>query len=236
MPTDTAMRIDGTDIRRLMRLQSWLSPAFPIGSYSYSHGVEGAIEEGLVSDAANLAAWIDGLLRYGTGRSDAILIGEAWRLAAARDWRALAGGADFAAALAPTAELRLETETQGAAFLRTVAAAWPDAVREVAPTLGGHAALPVAFGAVAAADGVPLGWAVPLYLQAFAANLVSAAVRAIPLGQSDGQRALAALEDAVEAVAAESETAGLDDIGTSAPMAEWSSLRHEVQDGRLFRS
>lgn len=234
----TAIRIptimaDDGGIRAALRLQSWLSPAFPVGAYSYSHGIEAAIEADLVRDAATLEDWIGGLLRFGTGRSDAILLSEASRLAAADDKAGLAELSQFALALIPTSELRLEATAQGAAFLKTVAAAWPD-VRVL--SLPPAPPLAIAYGTVTAASGIALDLAGPLFLQAFVHNVVSAAVRAVPLGQTDGQRVIAGLEELVERVWEESRGCGVEDIGTASLMAEWSSLQHEAMDGRLFRS
>tara|TARA_R110002012_G_scaffold52685_28_gene135425 strand:- start:2475 stop:3155 length:681 start_codon:yes stop_codon:yes gene_type:complete len=224
---------DVSATRAAMRLQSWLSPSFPVGAYSYSHGVEAAIEAGLVTDAETLRGWIEGLVRFGSGASDAILLSEAWRHASAADAEALGALSEFATALIPTAELRLEALSQGTAFVKTVSAAWGD-IKQIALPPGPP--LPVAYGAVTAAAGIALELAGPLYVQAFVHNIVSAAVRAVPLGQTDGQRVIAALEACVDEAWRASEECGIGDIGTSALMAEWSSMQHEAMDGRLFRS
>ncbi|MEP5769756.1 urease accessory UreF family protein [Nisaea sp.] len=232
IPTITTMT-DVSATRAALRLQSWLSPSFPIGAYSYSHGVEAAIEGGLVSDAETLRDWIDGLLKFGSGASDAILLSEAWRHASGGDEKALYVLTEFATALIPTAELRLEASSQGTAFTKTVSAAWGE-IEQIA--LPPAPPLPVAYGAITAAADIALDLAGPLYLQAFVHNLVSAAVRAVPLGQTDGQRVIAALEVSVDEVWCASEGRSIDDIGTAALMAEWSSMQHEAMDGRLFRS
>lgn len=224
---------DVSATRAALRLQSWLSPSFPVGAYSYSHGVEAAIEGGLVTDAETLRDWIEGLLKFGSGASDAILLSEAWRHASAGDAEALGALTEFATALIPTAELRLEATSQGTAFVKTVSAAWGE-IEQVA--LPPAPPLPVAYGVVTAAAGISLELAGPLYLQAFVHNIVSAAVRAVPLGQTDGQRVIAALEACVDEVWRTSEGCGTDDIGTAALMVEWSSMQHEAMDGRLFRS
>lgn len=230
--TITAMTDDGV-LRAALRLQSWLSPAFPVGAYSYSHGIEAAIEADLVRDAVTLEDWIAGLLRFGSGRNDAILLSEAWRRGAAKDQDGLAELSEFALALIPTSELRLEATAQGTAFLKTVSAAWPEVAAVALPPTP---PLPVAYGVVTAAALIDLDMAGPLFLQAFVHNLVSAAVRAVPLGQTDGQKVVAALEPVVTDIWKESRACGLADIGSAALMAEWSSLQHEAMDGRLFRS
>ncbi|MEM7177873.1 MAG: urease accessory protein UreF [Pseudomonadota bacterium] len=206
----------------LLKLHAWLSPGYPVGAYTYSHGLEAAVEGGLVADAATLADWGADCLTHGAGRSDAILLAHAWR--APKD-EAIA---ELATALAPSAERLLEAEAQGAAFARVTGDAWG---RAVAP-----APYPVAVGRAAAAHGIALEPALTLYLQAFAANLVSATVRLVPLGQTEGQQVLAALSPTIEAVAAEALTAPLDAIGGCAIGADIASMRHETQTVRLFRS
>jgi urease accessory protein len=220
----------------LARLMLWLSPAYPVGAYSYSHGLEWIVEAGTVRDAATLGGWIEDLLVHGAGRSDAILLAEAWRALAAGDGRALARVAELAAALAPSAERRLETMAQGTAFLAATLAAWPRPELAELAGNGREVAYPVAVGASAAAHGLPLVETAQAFAQAFAANLVSAGVRLIPLGQSDGLRVLAGLEPLFPPVVAAALAATLDDIGGVAIAADIASMRHETQYTRLFRS
>jgi len=224
----------------LIRLLTWFSPAFPVGSYTYSHGLEYAIEAGLIGDVASLTGWIDAVLRHGSGRNDAILLDMAHAAERAGDDDRLGEILAWGEALRGTAEMALESAAQGRAFLDAVRAAWPH------PRLGGLAAAaagqertlcyPVVAGVALAAAGITADVGRRAYLHAFAASLVSAAVRLIPMGQSDGLRALAALEETVAAVAAE--TAGLDfaDLGGAAWMVDVCSARHETQYTRLFRS
>lgn len=221
-------------------LQTWLSPAFPIGAFAYSHGLEWAVEDGSVNDLTSLVAWLDGVVRHGAGRSDGILLAHAWRAVDADDDAGLVSVAELAAALQPSRERRLESIAQGEAFLKAVRQTWPrDGVERLAAVLG-HArlqvALPVAVGAVSAAHGLALPATIAATLTAFVANLSSAAVRLVPLGQTDGQRAVAALIPAVLAVAADAETASLDDIGGATFRADIASALHETQYTRLFRS
>jgi urease accessory protein len=220
----------------LARLMMWLSPAYPVGAYSYSHGLEWIVEGGTVRDAATLGGWIEDLLLHGAGRSDAILLAEAWRALAAGDGDALARVAELAAALAPSAERRLETMAQGTAFLAATLAAWPRPELAELAADGREVAYPVAVGAAAAAHGLPLVETVLAFSQAFAANLVSAGVRLIPLGQSDGLRVLARLEPMLPGMVAAALASGLDDIGGAAIAADIASMRHETQYTRLFRS
>jgi urease accessory protein len=220
----------------LLRLLTWLSPSFPVGGFSYSHGLELAVEAGLVRDRRHLADWLGTVLSHGAGRVDATLLASAWRATCADDGVALAAATEWAAAMRGTAETALESAAQGRAFLDTVRQVWPDPWLEKRAemlALGGYA---VAVGVAAARAGVPLEPTLVGYLHAFAANLVSAAVRLVPLGQTDGQRALAALEPVILAAAAAAIERPLAEIGSATPMVEWASMRHETQYTRLFRS
>jgi urease accessory protein len=220
------------------RLAAWLSPSFPVGAYAYSHGLERAVETGAVADEGALRAWLAELLRFGSARSEAILFARAFDAATARE--PLLEIAQLAQALRPSAELALETSAQGAAFLAAVAGAWPDAALDAIAAwhteAGATLSLPVAAGAACRIHGLPRSAALALYLHAFVANLVSAGVRLIPLGQSAGQRVIAALEGAALAAAAEADETPLEDLGTACPMAEILSMQHETQYTRLFRS
>jgi len=214
----------------LLRLMTWLSPSFPVGAFSYSHGLEWVVETADVGNADTLAAWIEDVLRHGGGRGDAVLFAAAWRAARPYDLDALRDVAEVARALSPTRERALETEAQGAAFLRAVKGAWPTAaILEDAP-------YPVAVGSAAAIAGVPLEPALAAYLHAVAANLVSAGVRLIPLGQSQGVGVLAALEPFLLEQARWAAGSSLDDLGGFAFAADIASMRHETQYTRLFRS
>jgi urease accessory protein len=235
--TTTAMATITTDAAALYRLLAWLSPAYPIGAYTYSHGLETAVEEGLVRDRAGLVDYIATVLRAGAGRVDGALLAAAWRAAAAGDEAALDEAAGLAAAWRGTAETALETMQQGTAFVAVTLSAWPE------PRFAAFAARhprrlahPVAFGAAASWHGIPLRPALAGWLAAFAANLVSAGVRLVPLGQTDGQVATAALHRVVEAAADAAMAADLDAVGSAAPMLDLLSMRHETQYTRLFRS
>lgn len=221
----------------LYRLLAWLSPAYPVGAYTYSHGLEAAVEDGAVRTHHDLAAYVATALRDGAGRVDGALLVAAHRAAIAHDDAALDEAAELAMAWRGTAETALEATAQGNAFVSVTLNAWPDA-RYAAfaarhPRRMAHA---VAFGAAAGFAGVPLRPALFGFLSAFAANLVSAGVRLVPLGQTDGQLATAALLPVVEAATQAALTADLDTLGTAAPMLDILSIRHETQYTRLFRS
>lgn len=216
----------------LALMLSWFSPAFPTGAFSYSHGLETLFETGGLADAPAVAEAVDTALRDGAGRTDAILTAHAWRATRRGDRAAIAELSALALALSPSLERREETLRQGNAFAGLVDAVWPGAFA----LTGADCPLPVAMGAAGAFRGLPL---VPLLvgtLHAFAANLVSAAVRLVPLGQTDGQRVTAALLPVVVAIGQEAATAPLEDIGAAALGLDIAAMGHETQHVRLFRS
>ena len=221
----------------LYRLMAWLSPAFPVGAFSYSSGIEWAVEAGDIVDAESLRRWLAVVIGQGGGFCDAVFFIHAHRAAAASDGAAMRDIAELAAAFAPSKERHLETTAQGNAFVEAIAAAWPCAALDrLRAVWEGPVAYPVAVGVAAAGHEIALEPALHAYLHAVAANLISAGVRLIPLGQTDGQRVLAALEPVVAETAGRAKNTKLDDVGSAALRADLASLRHETQYTRLFRS
>lgn len=222
------------DAGALQKLLAWLSPSFPVGAYTYSHGLEWAIEDGTVTSADALAAWLADVLAHGAGRNDAILFAAAYR----NEGAALREIAELGAAFQPSRERHLETTAQGRAFLTAVAAAWPNARLAVveAALAGADVPYPVAVAAAAAAHDVPLTMALTATLSAFVANIVSAGVRAIPIGQNAGQRLVAAMQPQVTQTVAAAAHLTPDDLGGAALRADIASMKHETQYTRLFRS
>lgn len=226
--TTTAMRIPMTapTDSQVLKLAQWLSPAYPVGAFAYSHGLESAVSVGDVSDAAAFEDWLADVLAHGAGRSDAIFLAAAFRAA---DRAGLMQIDAQARAFAPSSERLMETEAQGHAFARITCAVWPEG--EV-PALS-H---PVALGYAARLHDLPLRLTARMYLQAFASNLVSAAIRLIPIGQTEGQAVLTALTPLIETLAAEALEETLDDLSSTAFLADIASMKHETQYSRLFRS
>ena len=219
------------------RLVLWFSPGFPTGAFGFSHGLEWAVETGDVGDRDSLIAWIAALLEHGSGWSDAVLLGVSHRALAGGDTSGLIEVAELAAALQPSAERRLETTVQGEAFVKAVATGWPsEGLARFRAACPGPVALPVAVGVASASVGLPLAETTAAYLAGFAANLVSAAIRLAPIGQSDGLRAVAALEPLIARLAPKAADAGLSELGTFAIRSDIASMRHETQFTRLFRS
>ena len=224
-----------TSTQSLYRLMAWLSPAYPVGAFSYSSGIEWAVESGDITNAETLKGWLATMLTDGGGYCDAVLFVHAHR--AANDDVGLGDVAELAAALAPSKERHLETTAQGNAFVETTRVTWPCAALDrLKFCWDGPVAYPVAVAVAAAGHGIPLEPALAAFLQALVANWVSAGVRLVPLGQTDGQRVVAALEPVVAATAQRALVTALDDMGASAFRADLASLRHETQYTRLFRS
>jgi urease accessory protein len=215
---------------------AWLSPAFPVGAFSFSHGLEAAAEARIVHNRASLQDWIAAIVARGAGRIDADILREAHRAAQAGDAGALGSANQRGVAFRGTAETRLETTAQGRAFLETCVTAWPDQFLSdfaKASTAIGYAAT---VGAAMARSAVSLEWALTGYLQAMAANLVSAGLRLGIIGQTDGQRILAALEPIIGAAVTGALTRDADAFGSATFAVELTSMAHETQYTRLFRS
>jgi urease accessory protein len=225
------------DAAALYRLMAWLSPAYPIGAFSYSGGIEWAVEAGDLRDAETLRRWLTVMIGAGGGFCDAVFFVHAHRAIATKDDAALRAAAELAAAFVPSKERLLETTAQGRAFLDATRAAWPcPALVRLEAAWQGAVALPVAVGVACAGHGIGCEPALHAFLHALTANSISAGVRLIPLGQTDGQRLLAALEPVVTAAAARALTTPLDEAGSCAFRADIAGMRHETQYTRLFRS
>ncbi|WP_380058675.1 urease accessory protein UreF [Falsihalocynthiibacter sp. SS001] len=203
----------------LLTLTQWLSPAFPLGSFAYSHGLEYAVEDGQVTDSAGLERWITDVLEFGAGHVDAILLSQSM---AGQDL------ADVARAMAASRERLIETEAQGRAFA--------DTVNGIAYFDLPHAPLPVVVGMAARRLSLTSEEVVSLYLHAFASNLVSVGVRFVPLGQTEGQKTLAALHPTIHQVARKAVAAQVSEITSAAFAGDISAMRHETMEVRIFKT
>lgn len=206
----------------LLTLTQWLSPAYPVGSFAWSHGLERAVGRGDVTTAPALRDWLGAVLEHGAGRTDAIL------LCAAHGADDVAPIAALAAALAPSRERRMETVQQGQAFAATTRAVWGLDLPDMA--------YPVAVGRAAGLMALPMKPVAQVWLQAFASNLVQAAQRLMPLGQTEGQRILASLSPLCIKTAEDAAQASLDDIGSATFAVDTASMQHSAQYARIFRS
>jgi len=221
----------------LYRLMTWMSPAYPVGAFSYSSGIEWAVEAGDVRSAETLCGWLATMIRQGSVFCDAAIFAHAHRAIDAGDDKALAAVAELAAAFIGSKERFLETTAQGQAFLQITRAAWPTpALDRLTAAWDGPLAYPVVVAAAAAGHGIALAPALYAFLHGIVSNLVSAGVRLIPLGQTDGQRVLAALEAEIARTAERALGTALDRIGVATPRADIAGMRHETQYTRLFRS
>ncbi len=209
----------------ILTLAQWLSPAFPVGAFTYSHGLEALVEAGTVHDAASFLAWLIDTIQHGAGQNDVILLAHAYN---ADTVETLTEIDAFARALAPSAERLLETDKQGAAFARTASA-----IHDLDLTALTY---PVAVGRAARLQNLPFRDTARLFLHAFAANLTSAATRLVPLGQTEAQATLTAVAPLCQDVADQAVTLSLDDIAASTFASDIASMRHETQYSRLFRS
>ncbi|HYA74670.1 MAG TPA: urease accessory UreF family protein [Roseiarcus sp.] len=221
---------------RELPLLVWLSPAFPVGSFAYSHGLEWAVEAGDVVDVGSLREWLADLAAFGAPRIDAALFAAAHRAAEAEDWRSLNEVNELAIALAGSAERRLETTAQGGAFRVAARAAWDCEALVRVSQRGDAIAYPIAVAAAAAGHGMARERAAQAFVVALFANLVSAAVRLGVVGQTDGQRVLAGILPDLAVMAREAAGARLDDLGACAFRSDIAAMRHETQYSRLFRS
>jgi urease accessory protein len=226
----TPIMAEHADTQALLRLVTWLSPAFPVGSFSYSGGLEQVVHDGLVTSADDLHLWLETIMHRGALWNDALLLAESYRSHA--DAPRLKAVAELAEALAGSRERHMETMLLGEAFL-AAASHWPHPVLEM---LGAETAYTVAVGAVAGAHRIGLEPALAAYLNASASNGVSVAIRCGVTGQRDGVGVLAGLEETIATVAARATRSSLDDLGSAALIADIASLRHETLHSRLFRS
>jgi len=219
------------------RLMTWLSPSYPVGSFCYSHGLEYLVENGAVSDADSLVRWLNDILLLGSGRNDAILLAHAYDAVLQGNSAALWDAADHAGAIASGAERYRESNTQGRAFAEITMATWGSpSLSEFCTSYPRTVAFPIAVGIAGADHGIALPLILHAYIHAFTANLVSAAVRLIPLGHTDGQRALMLSESAVAAAVAQGESGDLSQLSNAVILSDIASMLHETQNARLFRS
>jgi urease accessory protein len=237
---DAVVNSDGitdSEAATLYRLMTWLSPSFPVGGFSYSSGLEWAVEAGDITDADSLRDWLHAMLADGSGFCDGVFLAHTHRAVRAGDQAGLNDIAELAAAFVTSRERQLETSAQGRAFVEIARGAWSCAALEAAIAgCDGMIVYPVATGLVSAAHRIPLAPTLHAFLHALTSNWISAGARLVPLGQTDSQRILASLETVVSTTAGRALAASLEDLGSATFRADLASLRHEAQYTRLFRS
>ena len=229
--------LSDSEAASLYRLMTWLSPSFPVGAFSYSSGIEWAVEAGDIVDAASLRHWLASMLADGAGVCDGIFLAQTHRAASSCDDALLAEVAELASAFVTSRERHLETTAQGRAFIEIARAAWNSTpLARLIAVCEAAIVYPVAVGLVSAAHAIPLAPTVYAFLHAVVSNWISAGARLVPLGQTDSQRLLVELEGVVSATAKRALAASLDDLGSATFRADLASMRHEAQYTRLFRS
>lgn len=206
-------------------LMQWLSPAYPVGAFAYSHGLEAACTDGRISDGHALEDWLGDLLIYGSGRTDPICLACAYH---SQDAATLADVDERARAFAPSRERLAETVNQGQAFCQTTAGIWGDELPDLT--------YPVAVGRAARLHGLSLELTLQMYVHAFASNLVAGAQRLLPIGQLEGQRILTALAPLVRDAAQNALEADMVDLAGTTFASDIASMQHETQYSRIFRS
>lgn len=215
--------------RDIAMLMQWFSPGYPVGAYSFSHGLEWAVETGDVHDGATMQAWTEAILRHGSGVSDARFVFAAYNVdIGAEDEGELVRIDAIARAFAPSKERRLETVQQGRAFCDITTKVWGYDL--------GDLVYPVAVGRAARISDLPIGTCVEMYVQAFMANLVSAAMRIVPLGQTEGQALIAQMTPLCAIIAQDAQTGTLDELSSTAFLGDIASMKHEKQYSRMFRT
>lgn len=223
MATDAPMATH-TDID-LLTLTQWMSPAFPVGAYSYSHGLEAAVQCGTVHDGVSLGDWVETVMQYGSGTSDALFLAAAYRAGTpARLWDV----DGIARAFAPSKERLLETTQQGVAFCKTVTDVWGLDTFDLT--------YPVAVGRAARSRGLPQTMVAQFYLHAILSNLVGAGMRMSVVGQTAGQKLIRDLSRLCIEIAEETKRGDVDDLSGTAFLADIASMKHETQYSRIFRT
>ena len=223
MATDGPMATP-TDAQ-ILTLTQWLSPAYPVGAFAYSHGLEAAADQGWVTDAPSLEAWLEDVIWHGAGRSDALVLAAAWR---AENADTIAEIDATTRAFAASKERLFETTQQGASFTLITSDIWGGDLSGLT--------YPVALGAASSRNGLPLALTQTMYLQAFLSNLVAAGQRLLPVGQTAGQAMLQRLSLTLPELATQTAHGDLDHLGATAFLSDIAAMKHETQYSRIFRS
>lgn len=206
---------------QLLLLLNWMSPAFPIGAYAYSHGLEWAIESGDIKSARDVEDWIKDIITQGSGWNDAVLFMQEFQNQNVNE---------LALALCSSRERHLETTQLGAAFVIAASIFSPF------ETVEGDIAYPVAAARACKAMQLDMNHALLAFLQGFSNALISVAVRLVPIGQTAGLHIMKNLILIIAATASRARTSTLDDLGSCTLLADLASMKHETQHSRIFRT
>lgn len=219
----------------LLRLLQLASPSLPVGAYSYSEGLEFAVEQRAVTDAATLRCWLEDALKHGGVRVETAVLVRVYRARIADDYDLVRYWNQWLTAARESEEIRLQNHEMGRALLKLLAELDP-APKEISSLLAEPCNFAVAFAAAAAHWNIPRDAAVVGYLQTWTANIIAAGVKLIPLGQTAGQRLLWDQQSTIDDVACEATKLKDDELAVSNWGQVIASMRHETQYSRLFRS
>lgn len=214
-----------TEPRQLLQLLAFMSPAFPVGGFAYSHGLERAIDDGTLTSADEVREWIESLLVHGSGWNDAVLFAQAYDA----DETERTKIDELALALAASRERALETSDLGQSFAKAVATiSVSDAMN--------FQTYPIAVAVACQNACINKRSGLLAYLQAFSNNLIAVAVRLVPLGQTKGLEVMRDLMPVISRTAERALAVSLDDLGSSTLLSDIASMKHESQYSRVFRS
>lgn len=209
----------------ILTLTQWLSPAYPVGGFAYSHGLEATIDEGAVTSSQDTKAWISDVLEHGSGWNDAVFVVAAYN---AQDRDELTNVDVIARAFCASSERLMETKLLGQAFGTVTGDVWELDLSQFS--------YPVSIGQAASLQNLPILLTTKMFLQAFASNLVACATRLVPLGQTEAQRLIRTLTPLCERIALSAQQADLDQLSSTAFLSDIASMKHETQYSRIFRT
>ncbi len=201
-------------------LFSWFSPNFPIGSFNFSHGLEAAVEMKFIHDSFTLENWISNLITDGSGKTDVILLSNAYRGKNVNE---------LALALCPSKERWIESIKLGKSFSKNIRDNWSYNIED-------DLAFPVALGKAGSFFSIPLDQLLIIFLQSFASNLITFGMKHIPLGQSAGQKILINLIPVIQAQSMKYKNYDIKDIGSSAFISDLASMYHENLKNRIYQT
>ena len=201
-------------------LFSWFSPNFPIGSFNFSHGLEAAVEMKFIYDSFTLEKWISNLITDGSGKTDIILLSNAYRGKNINE---------LALALCPSKERWIESIKLGKSFSKNIRDNWSYNIED-------ELAFPVALGKAGSFFSIPLDQLLIIFLQSFASNLITFGMKHIPLGQSAGQKILINLIPVIQAQSMKYKNYDIKDIGSCAYISDLASMYHENLKNRIYQT
>ena len=204
----------------LQILQTWFSPSFPVGSFSYSHGLEAMINDNLVKSKEDILDYLKCILKHGTGKNDIILMKYTYQGEELNE---------LALSLCPSKERKIESIEIGNAFRKVLADSWDFKIQE-------NTAYPIAVAKAAKHFNIPLNLTLVSYLQSFASNLINVCIKHIPIGQKIGQDCIIQTYDLIRELEKESENLNLEDLGGICFNSDIYSIKHENLKTRIYKT